>query len=486
MKKTLACFFALAFVFSAVFFVRAEDSSALDLRQELQFSTQGKGVAFSKMVDSNHSTYSSFGEGTSFHLHCDTPIASLYLEFDRIPGEWFLTDNASGKEFTCGKDSFLHEYVDVKGIFGAACTDLTVTFVQKGAIAELFAYTQGELPDTVQVWKKAEGACDVMLFATHSDDDQLFFAGLLPDFVARGMQVQVSYFANHWNTHDRPHELLNGLWHCGVTRYPVISAFPDAYSESISGAQSNLRSAGFDREEVVSYQTELLRKFRPMLVVGHDINGEYGHGQHRYNTDTLIEALSLANDEDFISSENLPLWNVPRCFLHLYEVNSVVCEYDIPLSFFGGKTAFQVSKEAFGYHKSQHWTWFADWIDVDRASEIRSYSPCEFGLYFAADGNYTVESDLFYNLKTHEQIAKEEELKKQAEEEKNKQEAREDLDSLDEGIKELEEYLEKTQSSLDTLSTISVLVLAVLLLLSAVLLIVWRKKRRNTHLEDEK
>ena len=82
--------------------------------------------------------------------------------------------------------------------------------------------------------------------------------------------------------------------------------------------------------------------------------------------------------------------------------------YDIPLEAFGGKTAYQVSCDGFACHKSQHWTWFYKWIygteddPYTKASQIKTYSPCEFGLYYSSVGMDVVGGDFLENVVSHE------------------------------------------------------------------------------------
>ena len=92
----------------------------------------------------------------------------------------------------------------------------------------IFVFSEGKTPDYVQKWEVGEPETDLLLCATHSDDDQLFFAGLIPYYAGHmGLRVRVAYFVNHYDTYNRTHELLDGLWHCGLKYYPDISPFPD-------------------------------------------------------------------------------------------------------------------------------------------------------------------------------------------------------------------------------------------------------------------
>ena len=80
--------------------------------------------------------------------------------------------------------------------------------------------------------------------------------------------------------------------------------------------------------------------------------------------------------------------------------------WDVPLEKFDGKTAFEVSKEGYLCHRSQQWTWFTRWLTgtvsgvadtIKKASEIKTYSPCEYGLYKSTVGVDT-KADLVDNI----------------------------------------------------------------------------------------
>lgn len=157
---------------------------------------------------------------------------------------------------------------------------MTLTFQQAAQVSEIRVFGAGELPADVQVWELPCDKADLMLCSTHSDDEHLFFLGMIPTMAAKGHHVQVVYFVHHNGEPARLHEQLNGLWTAGARHYPAIGRFPDQYSTSVAGAKSNFAAAGVSYDTVVAYQVEMLRRFRPDVVVGHDVNGEYGHGQH--------------------------------------------------------------------------------------------------------------------------------------------------------------------------------------------------------------
>ena len=334
-------------------------------------------------------------------------IAHIYVIFDKIYGQWSLTDNDTGKTVTVGKDSFLHEYINTEELFGNTPRSLNLTFENNAYIAEVYGFSKGELPEWVQIWSPPLEKADILLLSSHSDDEQLFFAGVLPYYAGEvGADVQVVYLISHFDTHERPHEQLNGLWAVGVKNYPVISEFPDLYSESLDSAISVFEKQGYTYEDFTSYIVENIRRFKPQVLITHDIEGEYSHGTHIYCTDVVMNSLEKTAEESFCpeSAEKWGTWDVPKTYLHLYSENKITMNWDIPLKAFDGKTAFEMTVIGFSYHKSQHWTWFNDWIHgkegapVTKATDIKTYSPCHYGLYRTTVGPDIAGGDFLENI----------------------------------------------------------------------------------------
>ncbi|MBR2634637.1 MAG: PIG-L family deacetylase [Clostridia bacterium] len=336
--------------------------------------------ALPRLVDGNEGSVANV---TELKITSGTPMEHLYLMFYTAPSDFVLVANGVEKSV---ENSFLKRCVGLTKLFGAPLGEVTLRFPSQVGLLEIYAFGEN-LPDWVQLWEEPCEKADLCLMTTHADDEQLFFAGVLPYYAGeKGYEVQVIYFTDHVNEPLRRHELLNGLWKVGVTHYPVISPFPDLYSESEALAEQQFAYRGFDRRAVIGFQVEMLRRFRPLVVVGHDPAGEYGHGQHRLNSATLREAVNLAGKADQYpdTASQYGVWEVPKTYLHLYEENKIVMDWDIPLESFGGKTAFQVTQEGFACHGSQQYTWFRTWLtgngSITRADQITTYSPCSYGL----------------------------------------------------------------------------------------------------------
>lgn len=401
----VGCLFMLLPPFS----VEASDPQAQDISNSTTIS--GSGYAnFSFLFDKNIKTYYTSAENAVVTLENPSGIGSLYLLFDLEFGSYTVTDNTTGQSITAGTHGILHEYIDLASAFSCAPTSLTLTFSGGNVrLSEIYVFSSGEVPDFVQRWNAPlDSGADILLLSTHGDDDQLFFAGLLPLYAGElDCRVQVVYMTDHRNlTKVRTHEMLNGLWAVGVDAYPVFGTFADFRIDSLQGTYQKYASMGVTEEQIVSFVTQQLRRFKPQVVVGHDINGEYGHGMHMVYTDALIKALDISADATAFpeTAERYGTWDVPKTYLHLYSENSIILDYDTPLDSFGGLTAFQVTqKYGFPCHESQQWTWFRDWIngyanEITEAKQIGTYNPCFFGLYRSTVGEDVNKNDFLENI----------------------------------------------------------------------------------------
>ena len=107
--------------------------------------------------------------------------------------------------------------MDLDALFGHCPETVTLSF-DSGPVPllEVSLFTDGALPDWVQQWEPpVEDGADLVLFSTHADDEQLFFAGVLPYYAGElGYRVQVVYLTNHRNLSKNPnlrcHEALDG------------------------------------------------------------------------------------------------------------------------------------------------------------------------------------------------------------------------------------------------------------------------------------
>ena len=369
---------------------------------------------FNNITDDNENSYVSIKKGQIITIDSEMDIYGIYIIYELKSVTGVLINETH--EIKIGQNGYLHEYIDIN----KPIDNLTLTFDDDVKIGEIYVLSEGVLPEYVEIWNPPCIEADLLLFSTHSDDEQLFFAGLIPHYIDKGAAIQVVYFTNHFDNPKRLHEQLHGLYKVGIRNYPIIGFIPDAWSKTLNGAINNLKKAGYTEEDAIKFEVEMLRKFKPLVVVGHDELGEYSHGQHILNTHALKQAILLSNDKEYDvnSIDKYGLWEVPKTYLHLYKENGIVMNYDIPLKSFNGKTAYEISKEGYSMHLSQQYTWFTKWLTgVDKkgvgtiytnASEIKKYSPCEFGLYKSNVGVDLNKNDMFENLTLYKEKTKKE------------------------------------------------------------------------------
>ena len=233
--------------------------------------------------DGDRTSRIDYRAGNTLHISSETPVGALYLCW-YTPCETFTVHTAAG-DVSGGAYGFLHEYLALPG----AVTEMDIAFGGLSPLCEVRLFTTGAAPEDVQVWQPPCEQADVLLFPSHADDDVVFFGALAAQCTDRGLTVQVAYLVNHYDWQPRPQELLDALWTMGVRNYPVIGPFPDHYVLSLEAARQS-----FGEENVIAYQVELLRRFKPLVAVGHDREGEYGHGAHRLNALALEQAVVLS------------------------------------------------------------------------------------------------------------------------------------------------------------------------------------------------
>ncbi|MBQ6358730.1 MAG: hypothetical protein IJI97_07270, partial [Clostridia bacterium] len=250
-------------------------------------------------------------------------------------------------------------------------------------LTEWHVYDAASVPETIHLGEVAPDKCDIMLVVDHADDELVMMGGIIPTYAAeRGLRVQVVYC--YVPEPDRHGEALNGLWYSGMRTLPVFF---------ITEEENRLRL-----EEKI---TREIRRFKPEVVITHDVMGEYvqyyfenpqnvSHGLVNRN---CREAVADAPDPEKFpqSAAEYGLWQVKKLYLHLYDQNQVVMDFDKPLAYFGGKTAFEIAQEAYAFHKSQR----SYWLDVLKSNE---YDCRKYGLYFTTVGEDVEKNDFLEHI----------------------------------------------------------------------------------------
>ena len=369
--------------------VLAEERTAENVSYRVKLTSQN-GADVSKLTDSDPVSKVNFGENdiltAKISEDAGFKLAGVYAIWDGIPGEWSI--ETGGAVIGCGQYGFIHEYTG----FPSPVTALTLHIPAGSILCDLVFYTEGVLPASVQVWLPPWEQADLLLFPTHGDDEHLFFGGIMPYYGGElGYRVQVAYMTDHAFTEMyRVHEQLDGLWTVGIRAYPVFGGFIDRYSKTYDAAAEM-----YGEDNVERWQVEMIRRFRPYVIVGHDFEGEYGHGAHRLNGSMLKKSVPDAADPAKYpdSAEKYGIWDTQKFYSHLYDRdNGVIIEWgNISLTNFGGISALEMAKKGYLCHKSQQYTSFRVMTD--------GYGDCrQFGLYRSTVGVDVAKNDLLENV----------------------------------------------------------------------------------------
>ncbi len=492
MRKA-SLFFALLLTFCLLLpAVPAASAQAQDITQSCTVTATGF-LNTDFLTDQVQTEYVTSQGHTTITLKSPDGIGSLYLLFDTPNTGYTVTDNTTARRFTAGKDGFLHEFLDLTEEFGEAPTSVTLNFGYSTVqISEIYAFSTGDTPAFVQKWSAPlEGNADIVLFSAHFDDDQLYFAGLLPLYAGvKGYNVQVVYMTDHrtglYPQYERMHEVLNGLWTNGVTAYPVFGAFADFRIDSLQDTYEEYRVKYMTtEEELLSWVVEQVRRFKPMVAVSHDIGGEYGHGMHRVYTDLLIKSLPITADADQFpaSAQKYGTWELPKLYLHLYGQNTLILDIDTPQDALNGLSPFQVAQQlGFPSHESQQiHSGFTNWLygkeeKITQASQIEKYNPAYYGLYHTTVGLDSGANDLMEHVLTHEQVAQEE---AQRLEQERLESERLEQERLEQQRLEQQHLAAEQKRQERKILYISISAVAFCLLALAVLLIILKRKKKS-------
>ncbi len=357
LKILVPVLLALILLLTAVY---ANADEAEDLTAGCTLKVVDKPGKIKSITDGKYTTYweSSQRKNPWVVISSDKPIYGLYLCFQRMP-ETYVIQKQSGDDWATvaegGSPRFHHAFFELEGLKKIRILSTTEKKSTMG-FNEIFAFGEGEIPDWVQRWKEFSGKADILFLATHPDDDVLFLGSAITWYAAEQKRnVQVAYLTGSNTT--RRSEALNGLWRMGIRVYPefLFDSSRDKYSNPSTADQAYKDIGG--KDTVFSWLTGLFRQYRPEVVVTQDINGEYGHPQHKMIVDAAIKCWDLAADGTAYpdSAEAYGAWEVKKLYIHLYgeETESTAFNWDIPMVSMDGKTANEVAEDAFTLHVTQ-------------------------------------------------------------------------------------------------------------------------------------
>ena len=395
--------------------VSAWAEEAEDLTAGCSVKVVDKGGKTKSITDGKYTTFweSSKRNEPWVTISSDKPIYGLYLCFRNLP-ESYVIQKKSGEDWVTvaeGDPLYYHAFYELDGLNKIR---ILSTAGKKNILGfnEIYAFGEGEIPEWVQRWQPPVEKADLLFLIAHPDDELLFTGGAIPTYGSElEKQVEVVYLTSSNPT--RRSEALNGLWHMGVRNYPVFGNFSDRYAKS-GKLKDAYKLINGGQNTVWSWVTEQYRRFRPEIVVTQDINGEYGHPQHKMIADAAIQCYTKAADPSEFkeSADQYGPWQVKKLYIHLYgeEENQTVLDWEKPLTAFGGKTGAQLAAEAFALHVSQKGMGAGkgdkfEEFTVEKTG-AKKYPYDHFGLYSTEVGQDEAKNDFLEHIDSEAQPVK--------------------------------------------------------------------------------
>lgn len=332
-------------------FLFSAESSAKDITSSCKLTVTGKHpnasvILHSKYLDSfvefNPGEYMqlTWKEGVSAHMLC--------LQWIRLPID--ATIRFFGADGVILSEQPVSPFYDTVNEIPSEALSLQLIAGNSGmTLGHVQVFSEGRLPEPFFFWQPTPDNLDYLLVATHPDDDTLFLGAVIPILGAeQGHTGTVAFMTA--SKRERISEAERGVWTMGSPYYPIFLGFPDIPQTERKDGEKQ-----FQTDTLVAALVKLFRKHKPLVVFTQDAKGEYGHWQHMRVSAAVVEASKRCADPSYdpSSADEYGVWEVKKCYVHLYKDNPLIFDIDTPLASMDGKTAFQIAKEAFAKHESQ-------------------------------------------------------------------------------------------------------------------------------------
>lgn len=359
-----------------------------DITKWCTVSLPGGAKSREQVLDGYYRTLWQGHKKATSHIKIKVPqgltAGGIYLSFGELPQSYTLS---RGGEVVQQGDTipYHHFYLPIQA-GGEYLLKLKSSDKKAVSLSEIKIFEGETPPKHVQQWQDAPQEVDLMVLVAHPDDELLFMGGAIPHYLhVAGKRVQVVYLTCANNM--RRSEMLNGLWTMGVRQYPEIGPFRDITAKS-KRALYNV----WHEDKVKAWVTEQVRKYKPQVIIGHDVRGEYGHVAHRIASDMVLYAAKAAGQagKHPESAKKYGAWEVSKAYLHLYKDKKIVMDWKTPIAAMDGQTPDALAHLAFKQHRSQQ--------KNHQMDKNRLYDATLFGLAYSTVGDDVEKNDFFEHV----------------------------------------------------------------------------------------
>ena len=347
---------------------------------------------FSNIINDTDKEFFNFGNitiKTPSSKKIDGILIKFYSIFNNISIISYGINGDELNHYSCfGNKTKLHEYYELSEKTSIIKININ-NFPSSKGISAIRIFEKDKVGISVEKWKLPPKKCDLMVLSAHRDDELLFFGGTIPYYHGvRKKSVCTVYFSG--TDLGRIREALASQWSMGINNYPIFMGFKGGYHNGINGTLK-----GWGGENIVFNKTvNIIRKYKPDVIVTHDIKGEYGHPTHRTVPYIIQKVIFMASNKSLYneSFNKYGIHQIKKLYFHNYYKNDVIMNWNEASSFLDGKTPHEVACIGYDKYYSQH-----RFFQMDD-KYIRKFAAHKFELIFSIVGNDSKKNDFFENI----------------------------------------------------------------------------------------
>ena len=224
-------------------------------------------------------------------------------------------------------------------------------------------------------WLPPTNKIAVLAVWAHQDDEAIFGGGSLPYYSAVLRLPTMLLCMTGGSEPARDDELRCAAWTYGLRYEPLFGHFMNIHSNLITNSPygtntinitwDNWAGVGFlgngtnveaGKTRAINFVAEQIRRYRPDVIITHDLNGETGHDNHKATAYAVTRAFFVAADPKATAANlvGLPPWQAQKLYVHLYHTNRLFHEHwETPYPALTNRTPHQVANIGLACHLSQ-------------------------------------------------------------------------------------------------------------------------------------